>query len=284
MKKLIILLAVLAVLVIVGCSLVRTLFYPPTVESKEIHAKQGKALSFDQWNSGLQIYVKDGYVSYTKWKKDSDSVEKTLQMLAGISEKEIARDHLLAAYINAYNAFTVKLIFEYLPDIKSINDIPKAKRWEDSRWEIGGRKVSLNYLEHEIIRKEFIEPRIHFAIVCASIGCPHLLSEAYEGYSLEEQLNRSAKNFFQREENLKISGNTIYLSSILDWFRGDFVRDELATELGWFGDDYLQANTKTRLLMFVAKFAPAQIQKEIEKDYNKWSISYSTYDWNLNGE
>ncbi|BBM84205.1 DUF547 domain-containing protein [Candidatus Uabimicrobium amorphum] len=280
----VILIIVIIVAIIVGCSLIRTIFYPPAVEAGELYDNKGQSLSFSKWDKDLQEYVKNGSVNYSKWKENQQNLDDTLAYFKTIRRTQTARDHLLAAYINAYNAFTIKLILEYFPGIKGIRDIPSAKRWDAVRWEVGEKTVSLNQLEHDILRKEFIEPRIHFAIVCASIGCPHLLNRAYEGNILDTQLTEMTQNFFRRKENCKIDGNTVYLSSILDWFRGDFVRDELATKLQWFGEDYKKASQQVRLLMFVCKFAPKDIREKISKNYKNWSIKYTTYDWNLNGQ
>ncbi|WP_372367577.1 DUF547 domain-containing protein [Candidatus Uabimicrobium sp. HlEnr_7] len=283
-KTSVIILITVAVLIIVGCSLIRTLFYPPVVVAGEIYQDKGKTLSFLKWNEDLQKYVKSGFVSYAKWKNDETSLDHTIDFFKTMQVDKVARDHLLAAYINAYNAFTVKLILEYYPNITSINDIPKAKRWDAIRWQVGKETFSLNQLEHDILRKNFIEPRIHFGIVCASIGCPHLYNKAYDGDIIEEQLTAVAKDFFSREENLKVDGSVVYVSSILDWFRGDFVREELATKLKWFGEDYQKASENIRLLMFICRFAPENIKNKISENYSKWSIKYATYDWNLNGK
>lgn len=284
MKRTHVIILILIIAIVVGCSIIRNIFYPPAVVAGEVYSNNGQSLSFSKWDEDLRKYVENGSVDYSKWKENQQNLDDTLAYFKTIRRTQTARDHLLAAYINAYNAFTIKLILENMPGLKSIRDIPSAKRWDDVRWQIGEKTVSLNQLEHEILRKEFIEPRLHFAIVCASIGCPHLHNRAYEGDQIDAQLTQMSENFFARAENCKVEGDTVYLSSILDWFRGDFVRDELATKLQWFGDDYKKATPQVRLLMFVCKFAPQDIRDKISKNYKNWSIKYTTYDWNLNGQ
>ena len=100
---------------------------------------------------------------------------------------ELGRDERLALLINAYNAFTLRLILDHYP-VASITDIPADQRWDAVRWRLAGETYSLNQIEHELVRPNFREPRIHFALVCAAVGCPPLRTEAYTGELLEEQL------------------------------------------------------------------------------------------------
>jgi hypothetical protein len=96
----------------------------------------------------------------------------------------MGRNEKLALLINAYNAFTLKLIVERLP-VQSILDIPAAERWDAVRWKVGGQVWSLKQIEHEQIRPKFTEPRVHFALVCAAVGCPPLRNEAYDASRLD---------------------------------------------------------------------------------------------------
>ncbi len=155
-------------------NIIASLFGPPKVDAVEIHSVSGDKLSFAPWTKALQKYVKNNRVNYQLWQKDRQEIDATLKQLATMETSKVARDHLLAAYINAYNAFTVELILEQKPGLVSIKDIPSSQRWNSQRWSLGGKITSLNDLEHSMLRKEFIEPRIHFAIVCASKGCPPL--------------------------------------------------------------------------------------------------------------
>lgn len=113
-------------------------------------------------------------------------------MVGDADFEALGRDEKLAFLINAYNAFTLRLILDHRP-LASIRDIPSSERWDAVRWVLAGRTVSLNQIEHELIRPNFAEPRIHFALVCAAVGCPPLRTEAYTGAELEEQLTDQSR-------------------------------------------------------------------------------------------
>jgi Protein of unknown function, DUF547 len=133
--------------------------------------------------------------------------------------------------------------------------------WDDLQLYVGGTPYSLNQIEHEILRK-MGEPRIHFAIVCASKSCPRLLNEAYVADRLDEQLDANARHFFAQKANFDLVGNTVMLSSILDWFNADF------------GD------TDEKLLQRIAVWLPETKKQSL---FGKAiTIRYSDYDWSIN--
>ncbi|GEM_PF-179214 len=174
----------------------------------------------------LRAYVNDdGMVNYRAWKKsDTRTLGRYLARLGGIKVETLSRSEKLAFWINAYNALTLQGILDFYP-LKSIRD--KVSRvggysiWDDYKLLVRGEDYSLNQIEHEILRK-MGEPRIHLAIVCASIGCPRLLAEAYTSEKLEEQLHRNGVDFFSRAQNFRKDKKTVRLSSILKWFGEDF--------------------------------------------------------------
>jgi hypothetical protein len=179
----------------------------------------------------------------------------------------------LALWINAYNAFTVKLILSRYPDIESIKDIPR--RWKRRDWLVGGERYSLDHIEHKILRKEFEEPRIHFAIVCASKSCPDLVAEAYVADRLDVQLTRAARNFladpnkgFQAQREDRGSRGyryRVFLSSIFKWFRKDF------------------GSNNTELLDFLEPYVSPMDRAFLEEHRDELSIRFMNYDWSLNG-
>ena len=126
--------------------------------------------------------------------------------------------------------------------------------------------MTLNEIEHEIIRKKFKEPRIHFALVCASISCPPLRNEAYEGYKLNEQLEDQAKLFFndRTKNKFDLKNRTAFLSKILDWYDNDF------------------GNNDEEVLLFIAKYLPEKLSKDIQENTEEWDIDYLPYNWDLN--
>ncbi len=208
-----------------------------------------------QWDKLLKKHVNsEGLVDYKGFQKDQAQLDSYLNML---SEKNPNNDwsvqELLAYYINIYNAATVKLIVENYP-VKSIKDIDGA--WTKGRVAVGNKELSLGGIENGILRK-MDEPRIHFAINCASISCPKLMDEAYTAAKINEQLDRAAKEFINSEKN-DISANSPKLSSIFDWYQKDFT-----------------VNGKKDVIGFINKYSKTKINPGA-------AITYKDYNWNLN--
>ncbi|MGI9551703.1 MAG: DUF547 domain-containing protein [Aurantibacter sp.] len=206
------------------------------------------------WNVLLQKYVDtEGNVNYAGLAKDKGKLEAYLQYLnQNAPSEDWPKNEKLAYYINLYNAATVKLIVDNYP-LESIKDLRNP--W-DSKWVlIGGKKYSLGNIEHKILRK-MNEPRIHFAINCASYSCPKLVNKAFLRDTMEEQLEDATIDFINDSSRNVISENKIKLSNIFKWYKGDF------TEGGSL-IDYLNRYSKT-------------------KAGAKAKISYLTYDWGLN--
>lgn len=162
-------------------------------------------------------------VAYSQIKNDPlvDSVQSEL---ASVDKKEfesIAPSDQLAYLINLYNFYTILLIKDNLGEIKvGIRDL--SAPWGRKIVRLFGKNVSLDYIEHDLIRKKYHEPRIHFALVCASQGCPSLFKKPYTGIDLESQLIASAQSFFSDERKNRFSRDSIYISEIFKWFGGDF--------------------------------------------------------------
>ncbi len=184
-------------------------------------------LAFDQL---LQKYVdKDGMVNYAAWHKSAEDRRQLQQYLGRLSQAtpgaKASREGQLAFWINAYNATTLEGILQVYPTSSIRNHTAKVagyNLWKDLPLLVGGKPHSLETIEHQILRK-MNEPRIHFAIVCASIGCPRLLNEAYVPDRLEEQLALNTKDFFSRPQNFQLDkSGKMHVSSILDWFGEDF--------------------------------------------------------------
>jgi len=223
----------------------------------------------------LTQYVHDGKVNYNELRKD-DRLDKYLSQLSQTSPDGIEDEkEKLAFWINAYNAFTLKIICDNYP-VKSIKDLSfggsvignvlNTTVWDKKFVEINGSKMSLNHIEHEIIRKNFNNPGIHFALVCAAVSCPPLRSEAYEGYKLDDQLKEQGKVFFcdKSKNYFEVDKGIAHLSKILDWYGSDFGAND------------------TEVLRSIARFLPAQIASALEKNPGNWKIEYNDYDWSLN--
>lgn len=225
------------------------------------------------WGALLSRYVDDGgNVSYGEWKQSNGDVQRLNAYLQGLASGDpsmvASRSAQLAFWINAYNAVTVHGILREYPTTSIRNHTAKLfgyNIWEDLQLSVGGKRFSLNQIEHEILRK-MDEPRIHFAIVCASLSCPRLLNQAYTSERVEMQLASNTIHFFANPRNSRFdkSSNTLYLSSILKWFAEDFGADR-ATQL-----------------RRIASWMPNEAAKQAASDGNP-TVKYLDYDWSLNG-
>jgi hypothetical protein len=247
------------------------LFGPPPVDMAETYADKSDGPSFDHstFDALLHKYVNDkGGVDYAGLTRDSDRLDAYVKSLAAAPFEPMGRDQKLALLINAYNAFTLTLILDHYDGgkLQSIRDIPDAQRWDAVRWKVGGHTWSLNQIEHKQIRPHFAEPRIHFALVCAAVGCPPLRSEAYTVERLEQQLADQAR----------------YVHTHDRWYRFDVDRNVvLLTQLyNWYGGDFKQAAGS--VLAFAARYDPALKQRLDAGRAPK--IKWLDYDWSLNSQ
>lgn len=237
------------------------------------------------WTALLQKHVvlRDGGkasgVSYAGFARERASLKSYLDALSAIGEAEFkawSKPQQLAFLINAYNAYTIEKILMRYPDIKSIRDFGKliGNPWKDKFFKLLGREATLDGIEHETIRApgRFDDPRIHFAVNCASIGCPMLREEAYVGARLDAQLDEQALRFMSdRSRNRYDPGSRrIELSSIFDWYGKDFAR-------GWKGIDSLDK--------WLAKYAEALADKPPDRAAIRAGglpVAFLDYDWRLN--
>jgi hypothetical protein len=215
----------------------------------------------------LQSNVKNGLLNYKAIKERPKGLHSYLDSLAKVEESTFnkwSEKERLTYLINLYNAATIKLIVDNYP-IKSIRDINKEGQgpWKLEVVHLFRKKITLDHLEHEIIRKNYNEPRIHFALVCAAIGCPKLPSQSFMSSKLEEQLaSRTRLYLLDKDINFIDENNkTIYLSSIFTWFAEDFNK------------------THGSILEFVKEYLPAEEANKVNSDY---SLKFTEYDWTLN--
>jgi uncharacterized protein DUF547 len=184
----------------------------------------------------------------------------------------------LAFLINTYNAFTLKLILNHYPDIESIRDLGGlifSSPWDIKFFTLFGEKTSLGYIEHDVLREEYNEPRIHFAINCASKGCPPLQKQAYKASELDEQLEKATIQFMRDPERNRFNKekNLLELSSIFNWFTGDFTKQGTLNE---FIARYITDNPETKKILTTK---PKGINPS-----NTVNVVYLEYDWSLNKE
>jgi len=205
----------------------------------------------------------DGGVRYEELKKEAEALDAYIASLAGATPSKLPRQERLALYINAYNACTLRLVLDHWP-LKSIMDIPEAQRWKDARWRVGGRTLSLDALENEVLRREFDEPRIHFAINCASVGCPPLRAEAYVGPRIEQQLQQQAERVHRdpRWCRVEAGGRRVALTKIYEWYGADFGKG---------------ADTAVR---YAARFCPP-LRAALDAGKTP-EVTWIDWDWSLN--
>lgn len=224
------------------------------------------------WNELLQKYVNDkGEVNYRAWKASAEDHRKLDTYLNSLSsanpDVEAAAQSRLAFWINAYNAVTIKGILREYPTSSIRNHTAKVvgyNIWKDLLLIVGDSEISLDSMEHKVLRK-MGEPRIHFAIVCASYSCPRLLNQAYTAEGLEDQLTTNTRNFFANPENFKHDAGRqqFQLSSILSWFGKDFGRNQ------------------AEQLASIGPYLPTQQAREAAAR-NSVRVAYLNYDWSLN--
>lgn len=223
------------------------------------------ASGFDQSHSKfteiLKSYVDDqGMVDYEGLKSNREGLDNYLKATGAVTQSEFKKwgtSDRIAFLINVYNAETLQLIIDNYP----VTSIKKIGSFLSSPWKVKsvslfGDTTTLDHVEHGILREEYNEPRIHFALVCAAISCPPLRQEAFVGEKLDQQLDDQARIFMKQADKNRIEGNTLYLSAIFDWFESDFTNG--GKSLPEFVDPYLEGDAKGK------------------------KVKFTDYDWSLN--
>ena len=223
----------------------------------------------------LNEIVIDGLVDYKNLKNDARLGEYINQLLKFNPGEYKNIDDVKAFWINTYNAYTLKFILEEYP-VESINDLHwgglylgsvlGTTIWDDDKVIINNERLSLNNIEHDTLRKAIGDERVHFALVCASISCPNLRNEAYEGFKLDEQLEEEAEKFIndKTKNRFDVTSKTAYLSKILDWYDDDF------------------GNNKQEILRYITHYLNEDLANEINTNILEWQIEYMDYNWDLN--
>lgn len=223
-----------------------------------------KPITHELWDTLVQIHVSpEGKVNYKGFIQDSIKLNAYLDLLSAHhpNDKNWSADERLAYWINAYNAFTVKLIVDHYPT-KSIKDIKRGiafinNVWELNFFEIEGHSYNLNDIEHGIIRKRFVEPRIHAACNCASFSCPRLRNEAFTADRLEEQLDDQMRGFINNKTKNTLDPDNPKMSKIFRWYGGDFKK------------------TGKSVREYINQYAEIKIKEGAD-------IDYQDYIWTLN--
>lgn len=185
------------------------------------------------WDALVRTHVvlleggKASRVSYAAIAREHDALQRYLATLSAVSAAEFERwprAEQMAFLINAYNAFTVEKILTRYPRVKSIWDFGRlfGNPFKEEFFRLLGRRASLDWIEHEMLRPRYREPRVHFALNCASVGCPMLREEAYVGARLEAQLEDQALRFLSDRSRNRYRAGRLEVSKIFDWYGEDF--------------------------------------------------------------
>ena len=228
---------------------------PPVTRPGEIDMPEaGGSVSHQLWDELLQAHVSpSGEVDYPGFKKDEARLNRYLQKLADNPVQDgWSRNEKMAYWINAYNAFTVKLIVKnYL--VSSIRDLHGGNPWDVEWIELDDKSYTLNNIEHDILRPKFGDPRIHAVVNCAAQSCPPLHNHAYTADKLDQQLEQQTRQFINNPKYNKLSPDRVVISKIFKWYAEDF----------------------DNLIGFLNKYAEVEINKDAK-------VEYMGYSWKLN--
>lgn len=231
------------------------------------------ALALDQgpWQAVLDTYVgADGRVDYAGVAANHP-LDGYLESLATAVDPA-DRTEKMVFWVNAYNALTVDLVADSLP-IASIRDLDDGKVWDTRRFRVAKRDITLNEIEHQILRP-LGDPRVHAALNCASLGCPPLSKTAFAAANLDAQLQDAARRWMSTNGiSVDMAARKVKLNAIFDWYGGDFT-----------GMNYKDipgiAGKQEGAVHFAARYLPAEQAEWLKK--GGYTVSYADYDWKLN--
>ena len=242
-----------------------------TEQFSKISQSSQKTVSHSQFSSLLKAYVKRdktglNRVDYKGFKNKQSDLKTYIKSLEAVKVTSLSRAEQFAYWANLYNAVTIDVVLEAYP-VKSIKDIDISPGifsngpWGKKLVTIEGTKISLDDIEHQILRKVHKDPRVHYAVNCASVGCPNLQTEAFVGSKLEAQLEKAATDYVNSNRGAVVRGNRLRVSKIYIWFKKDFGGNDAG------------------ILAHLKKYAAPELKAKITKI---GSINSSFYDWTLN--
>lgn len=232
--------------------------------------------SFDHstWDELVGRHVRnDGRrFDYTGLKADEDELDAYLRDIATVELASLAASEIQALFANAYNAYTIKTVLDHMSSdgtfaIDSILDVPDVFVRADHV--VGGFSLSLDNIEHNVLRPLFKDPRFHFAVNCASISCPPVPTRAFTGEELDEQLDRVTRNALTDSDYVAVDGDALLVTKIMEWYRDDFVNPEYS-------------GSEPTLAGFIANYATPDVRNFITSRDGNVSVKYRDYDWRLN--
>ncbi|MGI9239864.1 MAG: DUF547 domain-containing protein [Verrucomicrobiales bacterium] len=264
------LVVVIAAIVIVGGVAAHTVLSPPRDTAPSAVNQSAREGEFDHGHrildEILKRHVESGLVDYRSLASDRPALEDYLNELAAVTEAEFdswARDQQLAMLINLYNAATLRLVLDHYPvgSIKDIGGLFK-RPWSIDSLSLFGKATTLGHVEHDLLRENYNEPRIHFAIVCAALGCPELRRGAFTAPLIDTQLNEQGEKFFRdkSKNRVDLAASTLHVSKVFKWFKDDF--EPLGGVIG-----------------IARSYLPEEEASSLRDDFK---IRYTNYDWSLN--
>ena len=255
---------------IAGCSAPKAELYDGPIVGELQSGWDDGDESFDHevYEELLQAHVdsESGTVDYAALQQEEEKLDSYLSAIADVDVSTLPKNEQLALLINAYNAYTLKLIAENYP-LDSIRDI--SSPWTTERYEVGGHTLSLDGIEHNLIRPLFLDPRIHFAVNCAAIDCPHLAEFAFTGDKIDEQLRERTEAILSNEKFLRVENDILHLPKVMDWYSDDFLSESF------------QGHAST-LPEYVAPFTTDEVRQFIENHDGDPPTRFLDYDWGLN--
>lgn len=215
-------------------------------------------VSHSSWNALLNRHVtSEGKVNYDGFKSDVAKLDKYLKLIGDNEAKTgWSQAEKKAFWLNAYNAWTIKLVLERYP-VNSIKDV-SAKPWDKRFIKVGANTHTLNDIENKIIRRQFKDARIHFAVNCAAISCPKLSNKAFTALNVEKELDRLTKEFL-KTDNVKLAEKSVQLSKIFEWYADDFIQESES------------------VLKFIEQYSGMTFHPKVK-------VSYLDYNWKLNDQ
>lgn len=238
----------------------------PVAEAVERALERGtERFDHADWDRLLRDGTREGLVDYGVMAGRRAELDAYVARLAEADLGALERDELMALLINAYNALTVAVILDH-PDVASIREIDGV--WTEIEWTVGGHPLTLDNIEHNVLRPFFRDPRIHFAVNCASLSCAPLPRWAYTGSKLEAQLEERSRAFLTNPANVSLDDGRLRLSAYFDWYGTDFTAE------GW------KPRART-IPEFIARYATDEVRAAVEADPGI-SFDYVDYDWALN--
>lgn len=240
--------------------------------SRAFPAAKTASLTVDHgpWDRILARHVRAGTnggpnrVTYRALKANRAPLRAYLGYLQGLDPRKLTRDQQMAYWINLYNAKTVDVVLDHYP-VRSIRNIKLGGLFSSGPWKakvvtVNGKALSLDNIEHDILRPGWKDKRIHYAVNCASHGCPDLARKAYRAKSLNAQLDAAARAYIASPRGVSVTSGKLTLSKIYDWYAGDF-------------------GSRAQLRAHLIRYAPAEKARAVKE---AGSVRAYVYDWSLN--